>query len=290
MWMRGAASDIASHGIPCIHDAAPALFPEYYPMNHAALYFGWYSGDVEGAFKNENVRFLPGAIAVHLHSFSAGSLRPPLSGWCAPLLQMGAAATLGNVYEPYLSLTTHLDEFERKLRAGSTFAEAAYAAQPVLSWMATFIGDPLYRPFKASAMARPPKAAAEYAAYREGATLWATQGRAAGEPALQAKGKALKSGVILEGLGLLQAAARESDAALASWAQARRYYKEDADCIRCALHAIGLLRAAGKTAPALALTREQIQRFPHAAATARLRAIAQELAPPPSTPAAHATR
>jgi len=207
-----------------------------------------------------------------------------LNGWCAPLLDMGAAATLGNVFEPYLALTNHLDVFEQRLRAGANFADAAYTAQPVLSWMNTVIGDPLYRPFKASVMARPPKAAAEYAAYRDGALLWAQKGRAAGEPALQAKGRALKSGVILEGLGLLQLAAKDPESALVSWAQARRYYKEDADCIRCALHAISLLRESGKTAPALALTREQIKRFPTAAATARLRVIESELAPPPPAP------
>ncbi|MCX6966326.1 MAG: TIGR03790 family protein [Verrucomicrobia bacterium] len=286
VWMRRVAADAASHGMPCIHDNGPALFPESYPINRAALYFGWYCGEVQGAFKNNHVRFLPGAIAVHLHSFSAESLRAPLRGWCAPLLEMGAAATLGNVYEPYLTLTTHLDEFERRLRAGSTFADAAYAAQPVLSWMATFIGDPLYRPFKASANRMP----ADYAAYREGAMLWAQKGRAAGEPVLQAKGRALKSGVVFEGLGLLQAAAKEPEAALASWVQARHFYKEEADGIRCALHAIALLRAEGQTGPALALTREEIRRFPRAEATAHLRAIELELALPTPTPAPHATR
>jgi hypothetical protein len=30
---------------------------------------------------------------------------------------------------------------------GYTFGEAAWAAQPVLSWQTTVIGDPLYRPF-----------------------------------------------------------------------------------------------------------------------------------------------
>ena len=296
-WLREVAADVTRSGMVCIHDETPALFPEYYPMCHVALYFGWYSGEAEGAFKKNTVRLVPGAIAVHLHSFSAETLREPLRGWCAPLLEMGAAATLGNVYEPYLPLTTHLDVLERRLRNGSTFAEAAYAAQPVLSWMATFIVDPLYRPFSAQTMATPQKAAAEYAAFRDGATLWAQKGRSAGEPALQAAGRALKSGVVYEGLGLLQAAARDSDAALASWTQARRCYRQDADLIRCALHAIALLRQAGKTGAALALTREQIKKFPAADSTARLRAIELELAPPPSPPPsptpvapAHATR
>ena len=291
-WMRGAASDATSHGIPCVQDTAPTLFPEHYPMSRAALYFGWYSGEVQGAFKEGTFRFLPGAVAVHLHSFSAESLRPPLRGWCAPLLERGAAATLGNVYEPFLSLTTHRDELEQRLRTGARFAEAAYAAQPVLSWMTTFVGDPLYRPFKAQPAVIPPRATAEYLAYRDGATLWAEKGRAMGEAVLQSKGRTLRSGMIYEGLGLLQIAAKDPAAALVSWRKARELYKDDADCIRCALHAIALLRETGRAGQALSITREEIGNFPNADATARLRAIENELAPPSPTPAssAHATR
>ena len=281
-WLREVAADISGHGMVCIHDNAPTLFPEHYPMTRPALYFGWYSEEVQGAFRKNKVRFVPGAVAVHLHSFSASSLRMPLQGWCAPLLEMGAAATLGNVYEPYLPLTTRLNILERMLRTGSTFADAAYAAQPVLSWMTTFIGDPLYRPFNAQAMAKPPKVAAEYASYSDGANLWAQKGWEVGEPSLQARGRALKSGVIYEGLGLLQAANNDFDDALASWDQARRFYKQDEDCIRCALHSIALLRKMGRTDAALALTREQNKKFRTADAAARLRAIDLELAPPPS--------
>ena len=278
-WFRNAAADAVAHGIPCIPDTAPDVFPEHYPMTRMALYFGWYSGEVEGAFLDPTLRFLPGAVAVHLHSFSATSLRAPLRGWCAPLLERGAAATLGNVYEPYLMLTPHLDWFEARLRAGDNFAQAAYGSQSALSWMTTFIGDPLYRPFKA--WQAPGSKPVDYAAYREGAECWAAKGRAAGEALLQAKGRALKSGVVMEGLGWLQLEANDSGAALASWRAARGYYKKDADCIRCALHAIGVLRATGKNAAALALTREQIKKYPQASAMARLKAIELELAPPP---------
>ena len=31
--------------------------------------------------------------------------------------------------------------------ACETFGDAAYYAEPVLSWQTTFVGDPLYRPF-----------------------------------------------------------------------------------------------------------------------------------------------
>ncbi len=38
--------------------------------------------------------------------------------------------------------------FMGQLAAGKTTGEAAYFAQPVLSWMNVFLGDPLYRPFQ----------------------------------------------------------------------------------------------------------------------------------------------
>ena len=279
-WLRRAAADAAAGGVPCVLDTAPELFPEHYPMSRAALYLGWYAGQVEGVFKDENFRFVPGAVAVHLHSFSGDSLREPLRGWCAPLLERGAAATLGNVYEPYLSFTPHLDVFEQRLRVGWTFAEAAYASQPLLSWMTTFIGDPLYRPFKPQPPGTEPP---EYAACRKGAWLWTAEGHAAGVAWLQEKAKELQSGIVWEELGLLEAAAGDSGAALEAWAAARQYYKEDADNIRCALHAVETLRREKKSGPALALVREEIARFPNAEATALLRAIELELNPLPSS-------
>ena len=273
-WLRQAAADVAQ-ALPCVLENTPALFPEHYPMRAAALYLGWYTGEVAGVFKDPAFRFAPGAVAVHLHSFSADSLREPLRGWCAPLLERGAAATLGNVYEPYLPLTPHLDVFEARLRSGRCFAEAAYASQPVLSWMTTFIGDPLYRPFAK------PCDAPETAVYREGAARWSAQGRAAGEALLLAQGRKRKSGLILEGLGLLQSAAKDTPAALAAWSQAGQYYHEDADRIRCALHSVALLRAGREPEKALALVRETLARFPQADAAECLREIERELAPPP---------
>ncbi|MEI8234207.1 MAG: TIGR03790 family protein [Verrucomicrobiota bacterium] len=284
-WFRNAAADAAARGMPCVLDTAPAVFPAHYPMTRAALYLGWYAGEIEGALAAPGFRFVPGAVAVHLHSFSGGSLRAPLRGWCAPLLERGAAATLGNVYEPYLTLTPHLDLFESQLCGGASFADAAYAAQPVLSWMTTFIGDPLYRPFAARlAGAKAPREAAEYALFADGAARWHAGNRAGGEAWLQGRGKALQSGVLFEGLGLLQAGAGDADAALASWAQARQSYREDADRLRCAVHAATLLRARQKNAQALALVREQIARNPQADAAECLRAIERELAPPSPTP------
>jgi tetratricopeptide (TPR) repeat protein len=55
---------------------------------------------------------------------------------------------MGCVYEPYLGGTPDLAVFAARLVFhGFTFGEAAYAAQSVLSWQTTVVGDPLYRPF-----------------------------------------------------------------------------------------------------------------------------------------------
>lgn len=284
-WFRRAAADLPNWGMPCIHDATPGLIPEHYPLSRAAFYLGWYAGDVGGVFKDPAVRFAPGAVAVHLHSFSATSLREPLQGWCAPLLERGAAATLGNVYEPYLMFTPHLDVFEEALFSGASFAEAAYASQPVLSWMTTFIGDPLYRPFAAWHVGgKAPREAADYVAFAMGAKQWSIN-RAYSETSLRARGKALKSGVIWEGLGLLQAADGQGDAAaLESWKKARSVYRNEPDRLRCILHAVALLRARQQPQQALALVRETLAGQPQSAAALLFQAIERELAPPPPSP------
>ena len=278
-WFREIRDDAMKHGIPCVFDDWSELFPDHYPMRQAALYFGWYSEQIAGAFKDEGFRFVPGAVAVHIHSASAWSLRQPLSNWCAPLLERGAAATLGNVYEPYLDLTPNLALFEERLRNGFTFAEAAYASQKVVSWMTTFIGDPLYRPYKVrqDVMFTPSAAAQEWAAYQEASRLWFSKDRATGERALQAKGKALKSGAIFEGLGCLESWASDRAAATASWTQASRYYQNEEDQVRCGLHIIDALRSAGKNEEALLATERELKAHPKAEAAARLRALQAEL-------------
>src|SRR5207244_5918627 len=74
-------------------------------------------------------------------------LRDPNANWVAPLITRGAAASIGNVYEPYLQLTSHLNVFNDRLLHGFTFAESAYMSIQALSWMSVMVGDPLYRPY-----------------------------------------------------------------------------------------------------------------------------------------------
>jgi uncharacterized protein (TIGR03790 family) len=146
-WLAEITGQLHKVGIPVIYEDTPAIFPEGYPMTDCALYYGWYAGGVAGPFTEPDFRFVPGAIAVHIHSFSASTLRDPNSNWVAPLVSKGAAASMGNVYEPYLQLTPHLDIFNDRLLHGFTFAESAYMSIRVLSWMSVMVGDPLYRPY-----------------------------------------------------------------------------------------------------------------------------------------------
>ncbi|HEY6069976.1 MAG TPA: TIGR03790 family protein, partial [Chthoniobacterales bacterium] len=148
-WLADIPKQLHKVGVPVVYENTPDILPEGYPITDCSLYYGWRAEKVSGAFASPDFRFARGAIAVHLHSFSAYTLREPNNFWVTPLLSRGAAASLGNVYEPYLQFTAHLNVFNDRLLHGFTFAESAYSSIPVLSWMSVMVGDPLYRPFGA---------------------------------------------------------------------------------------------------------------------------------------------
>ena len=147
-WIRG-ASELCRHwGFETIVDEQPETFPAEFPMSQIAFYCGWYDPAASGPFARPTVEFMPGAFAYHLHSYSAARLRSPTENWVGPLLARGATISMGSVEEPFLSGTPDIAVFTaRLLYQGFSFGEAAYAAQSVLSWQTTVVGDPLYRPF-----------------------------------------------------------------------------------------------------------------------------------------------
>lgn len=153
-WLGDAVKLFQERGVPVWIDRTAELIRADWPLPDTAFYFGWYASDVDGAMKSAAFRFRPGAVACHIHSYSAGALRAADRGWVGPLLAHGAAVALGNVYEPYLTLTTQPDRFAQRLLDGFTVAEAAWGATPVLSWMSVVVGDPLYRPYARGAGAR----------------------------------------------------------------------------------------------------------------------------------------
>lgn len=121
--------------------------PELFPPNScpdAALYCGWYSvGRYIDSFS-----WNPGAVGYHLASFEAVQIRGPGERWVQQMLNRGVAATVGPVAEPFLQSFPMPSHFFPVLLTGRlSFAETYYLTAPMLSWMQTPIGDPLYRPY-----------------------------------------------------------------------------------------------------------------------------------------------
>jgi len=285
-WLLNLAADARQRGTPVILDNGEGLFPIPYPMRNASLYFGWYAENVTGPMLRPDFRFRPGAIVAHIHSFSASTLRDPKRFWAGPLLEAGAAATIGNVYEPFLSLTPNLDVFHQRLRAGLTFAESGWSSERVLSWMTTFIGDPLYRPYKIDADAGQRAAANEWDIYAADAKLWFTDRERARQQFAEDARKQ-RSGVLMEGLGLLELAADQPDAAIKSFGAARQFYKHSDDILRATIHEVIQLRARTRQAEALPLVRKQLELYGKAPAAEILRGFEREMAPAPkATPSA----
>jgi uncharacterized protein (TIGR03790 family) len=291
-WMSDIASQLHKVGIPVVFDDLPGVFPDGYPITDCAIYYGWYTGQVSGPFANPDFRFLPGAVAVHIHSFSASTLRDPNADWVAPLLTHGAAATMGNVYEPYLQLTPHLDVFNDRLIHGFTFAESAYMAAHALSWMTVMVGDPLYRPFgswmQLETTRDTGKVAGEWKMYhdfavkngskpapqyRQLARQMASRGRSGG-------------GAILEDLGGMEASEGNFAAATSYFQQARASYTKRDDIIRVVLQEADALIKQNKTRRALDFVRNVLRIIsPDTPSVPLLRKIEQDLtAPPPPRP------
>jgi hypothetical protein len=129
-------------------------------------------------------------------------------------------------------------------------------SQQYLSWMTTFVGDPLYRPFMNSAQAKP-KPENEWDAYRDGVALWLSKGRKAGETALRETAAKMKSGIVSECLGLLELSGNDYAAAVSAFEQARGFYTDTADRVRVAVHEAGAIRAAKGDVAAVKFLRAQ---------------------------------
>jgi len=256
-WLRHLAASLRSFGVPVIFDNEPPTFQGNFPITDAALYFGWYSGQVDGPFADAAFRFVPGAVAVHLHSFSAATLRSASANWCGPLLDRGAAATLGNVYEPYLTLTACLDIFQNRLMAGFTLAESGYMSQRALSWMGVVIGDPLYRPYASWRKFHDPSesGATNWQAYR--ALVMAASGNVLdASPALREEAKRTGDSLFLEALGAAQSDNARPAEALESFREAEKLAKSTPIRIRLAREIVQALAALPKETPSLPTAQE----------------------------------
>lgn len=147
-WFSRAAEICRMIGFPTDVDTAKDLMGSDARFDAPAIYLGWYSGSPKGKLAEPGATLAPGAIALHLHSFSGQALHEASRGWTAALVERGAALTFGNVDEPYLSFTVRPEMVIGGLATkGATAGEAAWCATPTISWMGIIVGDPLYRPF-----------------------------------------------------------------------------------------------------------------------------------------------
>ncbi len=281
LWLTKLAAQSVRTGVPTVIDRFNDTFPKNYPMTGAAVYYGWYDGHVSGPFLNPTFMLRPGAVAVHLHSFSADQLSDPHKNWCAPLLVRGAAATVGNVYEPYLHLTHHFDIMHDRLLKGWTFAEAAWAAMPVTSWQGVTIGDPLYRPFLHIDGTGEKRAEdRDFRALRAAMRQWPNDADERRKKLAEAAEK-LRSGNLAEGLALDFLAADDIPNAQIWLRRAKDLYEPREDKLRQDMQLIAIERAAKNNSAAIAALRNAKEKYGSLSAAEAISGWLDILDPPP---------
>lgn len=280
-WLESIVDQNLAAGLPTQVDRFKPTLPSSYPLRDVAMYYGWYEWHVSGPFLNPVFRFRPGALAIHIHSYSAQQMRDPMKNWSAALLERGAAITVGNVYEPYLPLTHHLDLLHQRLLEGHSWVEAAWMALPSCSWQAVTLGDPLYTPFRhlgGTGEVREEDRA--YRALRAARLQWPDK---PAERISQLKQAAvrMKSGVLLEAVALEHLEQGEADRAGTCFIQARELYPQAADKLRQDLQRVAILRAAGNRGSAAHSLRELIQHYSGHPEVAAARGWLDIVDPPP---------
>jgi uncharacterized protein (TIGR03790 family) len=283
-WLETVVAADAAAGIPTVVDRFNPTFPKNYPMTGAALYYGWYDWDLNGPFLNSRFQFRKGAVAMHLHSFSAMQLTNPATNWSGGLLEKGAAVTIGNVYEPYLHLTHDFGILHRRLLEGFTWVEACWMAMPVTSWQGVVLGDPLYRPFlhlDGSGEIR--EEDIPYRALRAAAVKWKSDPRERLKQ-LDAASSRMRSGVLAEDLGL-EAVERKDPLEAKRWFQAAKgWYTAAEDKMRQDFNMIAIDRAAGRKDEALQAIKDAALRYGPIPESEALAAWQSILDPPPPRP------
>jgi uncharacterized protein (TIGR03790 family) len=254
-WIKNVAKMTRQLGHPTVIDEMPNTFVTNYPMREAAIYFGWYTTNRNGPFLNPEMTFQKGAVAVHLHSFSAQQLGNPAKNWSAALIDRGAAATLGNVWEPYLQASHHFDIFYARLAKGYSLIEAGYMSMNAISWQNIVIGDPLYRPYEATTIKREDfDSNRDYKLIRFADVRFPDQEERARE--LLKAAQKTKSGTILEMAALDLLNGEQMDQARQAFRKTREVFTEPADKLRQDLHLVELERRSNNTAAALSLLKE----------------------------------
>lgn len=284
-WMRAIARQNRKEGVPTVVERTRDTYPTNYPMTEAALYYGWYAANANGPLLNPRFQFKKGAVAIHLHSFSASTIESTTKKWVGPILSKGAAATVGNVWEPYLTGTHNFDILHDRLLKGYSLVEAAHMAMPVHSWQSVVIGDPLYRPFlsqnQSPVMAADNK---EYRAFRLGIQKWSAEPETLAVK-LRTAAARMTSGRLYEAMGLRFLEENKIDEAKAFFASAAKVYPGEPDKLRQSLHLISIHRSFGEKEAALEVIADAQKRFSDLPEAKSLIGLKNILAPPPPAPA-----
>ncbi|MFT4546623.1 MAG: hypothetical protein ACI8XO_003219 [Verrucomicrobiales bacterium] len=282
-WLTNIAKSYAQMGIPTYVDRHPERIATNFPLGDDVIfYFGWYARNADGPFANPEFKFKRGAVATHIHSYSATTLRHQTYYWVGPLLLRGAAAVMGNVYEPFLTMTTHLDLFNARLLEGYTFIESGWMATPNVSWMNVMVGDPLYQPFLSGRpYGKTPDP--DFKAVRMGVNRWRDDG-----PELYAKlafaADKLRSAKIYETIGLRYREELKFDEAAAAFKKAGGMFQQKDDKLRMELFVIELLRSQQNKKEAVAELRRILPGYQGMPGTKTIEALINQLDPPPPPP------
>jgi uncharacterized protein (TIGR03790 family) len=286
-WLALIRQQLHKVGVPVVYDDAPEMFPEGYPMTDCALYYGWYSDHLVGAFAQRGFHFAQGAIAVHIHSYSAATLRDPRANWVGPLLSLGAAASMGNVFEPYLQLTSHLDIFNERLLHGFTFAESAYMSIQGLSWMSVMVGDPLYRPYLGWTQIENPRdyarGAGNWKSYHDFAAKNFAESAEYRSLARQAASRTHNC-PMMEDFGLMEAGDGKFAVATSYFGQARSCYTGRDDLLRVIMEEATAWNKLKNPKRGLDLLRAALRVAGDAPSTPLLKAMEQEMRGVPARP------
>lgn len=280
-WLETVAKANLKTGIPTVVDRFNETLPKNYPMTEASLYHGWYDRNVNGPFLKPGFRFRKGAVAMHLHSFSAEQLTNPNKNWCSPLLERGAAVTCGNVYEPYLHLTHDFGLLHQRLLEGHSWVEACWMAMPVTSWQGVVLGDPLYRPFlHFSGSGERRKEDRDFRALRAAVLQWPASPETR-YAKLEDAARRIGSGFFLEAAALEMLENGDRSRAAVTFQAAKAAFVRTEDKLRQDFHIASIDRAAGRRDLALRTLRDAQLRYTALPGTEALAEWIRILDPPP---------
>lgn len=282
-WLRGVVDLAHKQYQPLFHDTSRKTLAEAFPlMRDTAVYFGWYANPPNGPFRQgapADFQFAPGAIACHLHSFSATNVKTANS-WVGALLQRGAAVSAGNVAEPMLGTCLNYDLFYERLLAGYTVAEAALMATPVVSWQGIVLGDPLYRPF---AKRLAPLRGDVFAEWQDLCRRFAGNDARLCS-AVEAKLSTMQGATWAEMFAWYCAEKKELERAAGYFAVAGQRYAGEADRIRTCILEATCLHALGRKTRSESLLRECAARHATSVYAPAIQQSLHALFPPPPPP------